>query len=466
MKRVLVANRGEIACRIIESCRSLGLQSVAVYSQADREARHVSLADDAVEVGPAPARRSYLDMDAILDAARRTSADAVHPGYGFLSESAEFARRVEADGLIWVGPAPDAIAAMGDKANARAVAEAAGVPVVPGSGILRLEHDDSLEAIAGDVGYPLLVKAGAGGGGIGMRRVDDASKLRETVVSTRSQAERSFGDGTVYLERYIARARHIEIQLFGFGDGRVAVFPERDCSVQRRFQKIVEESPAPLLDPAVRTRMQDAAFALAAHQRYRGAGTVEFVYDADAGTFYFLEMNTRIQVEHAVTEMVADTDLVALQLRLAAGEELSLPARVEATDRPFAIEARLYAESPEQGFMPGPGRLECFVLPEPTTDLRIECALREKDSVTPHYDPMIAKIIARGRTRDAAIALLTEALEQTAIEGVKNNRSFLIRVLADPAFRRGGVHTRFVEENIASLVPPRPAGQVAAPAIA
>ncbi len=452
MKRVLVANRGEIACRIIQCCAALGLESVAVYSEADSGARHVALADRSEAIGPAAARRSYLDMDAVLQAARRAQADAIHPGYGFLSENAEFARAVIAEGLIWIGPSPETIAAMGDKQEARDVAQRAGVSILPGTS--GLDNDDPVELrrLAESVGYPLLVKAAAGGGGIGMQMVESPAALADTVARTRARAERTFADGTVYLEKFIANARHIEIQVFGLGKGRVSVFPERDCSLQRRFQKIVEESPAPGISLETRRRMQEAAARLAVQQDYLGAGTVEFVLDDDTGEFFFLEMNTRIQVEHAVTDMAADVDLVSLQLRLAAGEEIDLPAVVDGRAE-HAIEARIYAESPEQGFIPKPGLLARFSLPKAVEGhLRVDCGVREGDAISPHYDPMIAKLTACAESRGEAIDRLLEALEQTAIEGVTSNLDFLKAVLDNARFRAGGIHTDFVARHAKELI--------------
>ena len=339
---VLIANRGEIACRVVRACRALGLRSVAVYSEADADAPHAALADAAEAIGPADPRASYLDIGALLAAAERSGAGAVHPGYGFLAESAEFARRVEEAGLAWVGPAPETIADMGDKERARRLAAAAGVPVLPGSG--RLPPGGAAELAAGArVGYPLLVKAAAGGGGIGMRRADGAAELERAATAARTMAERAFGDGGIYLERLVAPARHLEVQVFGFGDGGAAHFFERDCSVQRRFQKVVEEAPAPGLAPGVRRAMAEAALALARAIRYRGAGTVEFVA-GPGGEFFFLEMNTRIQVEHPVTEMLTGVDLVAGQLRLARGDALEDFRRGGAAASGHAVECRIYAE--------------------------------------------------------------------------------------------------------------------------
>ena len=451
MKRTLVANRGEIACRVIRAAQKLGLEAIAVYSDADADAMHVKMANASVRIGPPAAAESYLRQDAILAAAKETGADAIHPGYGFMAENADFARAVMDAGLIWVGPRPETIEAMGDKQRARHLAQKAGVPVAQGSDRLLPGELDGLEQIAEAVGYPLLVKAAAGGGGIGMRRVDSPEALRKTVEATQSMAERSFGDGSVYLERFIPKARHIEIQVFGFGDGRAVHLFERDCSLQRRFQKIIEESPAPGFSTEAVAGMAEAARALAGSQNYTGAGTVEFVADAETGEYFFLEMNTRIQVEHPVTEMITGCDLVALQLRLAAGEELHdvlssvLPVGV-------AVECRLYAENPAKNFLPSPGTLTTFDLPDTMSGIRIDAGVRAGDTITPYYDPMIAKFIAWGNDRVNAIERLRDALTQTRIEGPKTNREFLIAILDDPDFRAGAIWTGFVEERRKSLV--------------
>jgi len=436
MKRVLVANRGEIACRILRTCRRLGLETVAVYSEADAGALHVSLADTAAPLGPAEPAQSYLSIGNILDAARGAGADAVHPGYGFLSENADFARAVEAAGLRWIGPDPKTIEDMGDKERARVLARAAGVPVLPGSA--RMPRGSQVNA--DDVGYPLLVKAAAGGGGIGMRRVDRAGELTATVESTQAMAQRAFGDGTVYLERYIAEARHVEVQVFGFGDGRAVHLHERDCSIQRRFQKIVEESPAPQLAPATREAMCRAAVALCEQQRYRGAGTIEFVLDRTTQQFYFLEMNTRIQVEHPVTEMVTGLDLVELQLLLPGIRQED----VRATGH--AIECRLYAERPAKNFLPSPGVLERFDLPEAGSDVRIDTGVRAGDRITHFYDPMIAKVIVRGVSRDEAVGRMRATLGAIAVAGIETNLEFLKKTIDHPAFREGAVFTGFIEK--------------------
>ncbi|MFA6264115.1 MAG: biotin carboxylase N-terminal domain-containing protein [Pseudolabrys sp.] len=449
--RVLIANRGEIACRVIRACRALGFDSISVYSEADARSMHVGMADEAVLIGPAPARQSYLDHSAVLAAAAATRADAVHPGYGFLSENAAFARAVQEAGLIFIGPDPEIIETMGDKGRARTMAERAGVPVLPGSPQFGIDDGVGLDAYADATGFPLLVKAAGGGGGIGMRRVDRLDQLRPVVSAAQAQALRVFGNGSVYLERLVARARHIEIQVFGFGNGRVVTFPERDCSVQRRYQKVIEESPAPLLSDETRNEMRTAAGRLAASVNYCGAGTVEFIVDADSEQFYFLEMNTRIQVEHAVTEMVTGVDLVALQLQQAAGGDLGSVLITPPSARGHALEVRLYAESPERGFLPSPGHLKNVRLPAPQSDLRIDTGVRSGDDITPHYDPMIAKIVAWGPDRAAALDRLRSALAETSIEGVQTNLTFLAAVTVHAAFRRGGVTTDYIEANRGDL---------------
>jgi len=453
VNKLLIANRGEIACRIIRSCRKLDLRTVAVHSEADATALHVALADEAQPIGPAPARESYLRADRVLDAAKARGADAVHPGYGFLSENAAFAEAVQAGGLVWIGPSPRSIRDMGDKERARTLAREAGVPVLPGSPRFPMGELAKLEASAREVGYPLLVKATAGGGGIGMRRVDAPERLRETAEATQSMASKAFGDGTIYLERYIGRARHVEMQVFGFGDGTAVHLFERDCSIQRRFQKVIEESPAPRLPRDVRERMAEAAVRLCGQERYAGAGTIEFVVDADTFAFYFLEMNTRIQVEHPVTEMNTGRDLVAMQIDHARGKLAHLDQQ-DIVTRGHAIECRLYAENPAKHFMPSPGRLARFALPDATADLRIDTGFREGDEVTFFYDPMIAKVIAHGATRDAAIGRMIEAIEAIEIEGLATNVAFLRATMRHPEFRAGNVFTGFVDRFKGELVRP------------
>jgi 3-methylcrotonyl-CoA carboxylase alpha subunit len=444
MRTVLIANRGEIACRIIRSCKALGLRTVAIHSEADGRALHVELADAAYPIGPAPAKQSYLSIPAILAAAKVSGADAVHPGYGFLAENSGFARAVMAAGLTWIGPDPDSIDDMGDKERARLLAKAAGVPILPGSARFAARELDGLDAAAAAVGFPLLVKASAGGGGIGMRRVDGPLDLAKVVEATQTLAEKSFGDGAIYLERLVPKARHIEIQVFGFGDGRAVHLYERECSIQRRFQKIVEETPAPRLDPATVAAMAEAAVSLCRLERYRGAGTVEFVVDAATRAFFFLEMNTRIQVEHPVTEMTTGLDLVALQIRLAAGESLAELTQEGVRRSGHAVECRLYAENPAMNFLPSPGTLKRFRPPPAEQGLRIDSGVREGDVITFHYDPMIAKLVAWAESRDAAIERMRACLADLVVEGVATNAAFLGRVLGHPAFRAGDVHTGFV----------------------
>ena len=451
MRKVLIANRGEIACRIIRSARALGLSTVAVYSEADIDSLHVRMADEAIAVGPAQPTRSYLDMERILDAASESGADAVHPGYGFLSENAAFAEAVIRRGIVWVGPAPETIRQMGDKQTARDTAARADVPVVPGSMRFRPGALDGLGAAAKEVGFPLLIKAAAGGGGIGMRQADGPDGLESLVTSVQAAAERSFGNGDVYLERYLPKARHVEIQVFGFGDGRAMHLFDRDCSLQRRFQKVIEEAPAPILPRDVRDRMCEAALSLCRETNYAGAGTVEFIVDAESFEFFFLEMNTRIQVEHPITEMITGVDLVAMQLELAAGGTGKAVPELSDTEG-CAIECRLYAENPAKSFFPSPGRLEKFRLPKALPGLRVDTGYREGDLVTPFYDPLVAKIIAHGETRAAAIATAISALEDLAVEGIKTNRAFLLACLRDKSFAAADLHTRFLDTHRTRLL--------------
>jgi 3-methylcrotonyl-CoA carboxylase alpha subunit len=451
MRKVLVANRGEIACRIIRSCEKLGLATVAVYSEADKGALHASIADEAYPIGPPAAKESYLAIKKLVGAAKAAGADAVHPGYGFLAENSQFARAVMGAGLIWIGPTPQSIDDMGDKERARLLAKAAGVPVLPGSARFTPDNLHGLAAAAETVGYPLLVKAAAGGGGIGMRRVNRLEELEKTVIATQTLAEKSFGDAAVYLERLIEPARHIEIQVFGFGDGRVVHLFERECSIQRRFQKIIEESPSLGITPVTRETMAKAAAALAAQEHYVGAGTIEFVAD-EAGSFYFLEMNTRIQVEHPVTEMTTGLDLVELQLRLALGDDLLdlVQERIKASGH--AIECRIYAENPAKGFLPSPGRLTVFKLPSCLPGIRIDTGFRQGDNIAYYYDPMITKVITHGRDRAEAIARMTAALDNFKVEGLATNIAFLRKVLSHPAFHAGETFTRFVDSHLKELL--------------
>ena len=439
---VLVANRGEIAVRIMRTARSLGLRTIAVFSDADRDAPHVALADQAIRIGPPPVGVSYLSVEAILKAARDSGAEAIHPGYGFLSENAEFARAVADAGLVFIGPSADAIETMGDKAAARAKMEAAGVPCVPG-----YQGDDQsverLTEVANDIGYPIMVKAAAGGGGRGMRLVEKSDDLANSISEARSEAENAFGSGRLILEKAIQRPRHVEMQVFGDAHGSIIHLGERDCSIQRRYQKVVEEAPSPAVDPDLRARMGQAAVDAARAVDYAGAGTVEFLLDAD-DCFYFLEMNTRLQVEHPVTETITGLDLVALQLKVAAGEPLGL-TQDDIRLSGHAMEVRLYAEDPANNFMPVTGPVDRFVIPS-GEGVRVDAGIEGGGAVSPYYDGMVAKIVAHGPTRDSARRRLIKALGGTALMGVSNNRDFLIDVLGRPKFAEGEATTAFLEE--------------------
>jgi acetyl-CoA carboxylase biotin carboxylase subunit len=439
MRTVLIANRGEIAIRVARACRATGLEAVAVYSEADRGAPHTLAADRAVAIGPAPARESYLKIDALIAAARASGADAVHPGYGFLAENAAFARAVEAAGLVWVGPPPDAIATMGDKLVARTTVARAGVPLVPGAEIV---PGDVRHAAA--IGFPLLVKAAAGGGGKGMRIVERERDLEGAMAAAGREAEAAFADSRVYVEKLLLRPRHVEVQVLGDRHGTLIHLGERECSIQRRHQKIVEETPCPVLTPALRTAMTDAALAAARSVGYTNAGTVEFLLDAE-GHFYFLEMNTRVQVEHPITELVTGIDIVAAQLRIAAGERLGL-SQADVQPRGHALEVRLYAEDPTQNFFPSPGPI--LALREASgPGVRVDSGVAAGTVVPVDYDPLLAKVSAWGADRPAAIARLLGALAESGVVGPTTNLAFLQDVLAHPAFARGETHTGFLTEH-------------------
>ena len=443
MHKVLVANRGEIALRVIRACRELGLETVAVYSTADQDALHVRRADEAVCIGPPHARESYLATPAILQAARQTGADAVHPGYGFLAENADFAAACRDIGLVFVGPEPEAIEAMGDKAEARLLARSAGVPTIPGT-----EGTASLaEAFraAEEVGYPVMVKAAAGGGGRGIRTARNEGELREVVEQAAMEAEAAFGDESLYLEKLLVDARHIEIQVLGDTHGTLVHLFERECSLQRRRQKLVEECPSPLLTTEVREAMADAALSLAAAAGYTNAGTVEFLVDSD-GAFYFIEMNTRIQVEHPVTELVTGVDLVKEQLRIARGEPLSV-RQDELTLDGWALELRVNAEDPERSFLPHPGEITGLELPG-GPGVRVDTAVYAGYHVPPFYDSLIAKLIVWGRDRDEALVRAERALGEFRIDGVKTTIPFHLDLLGDPAVRAGDYHVEFIEHRL------------------
>jgi propionyl-CoA carboxylase alpha subunit len=447
--KLLVANRGEIACRIIRSCRRLGIKTVAVYSEADRDALHVDLADEAVAIGPAASAESYLAIDRILAACTESGAQAVHPGFGFLAENPAFVAALEAAGIVFVGPPAGAIAAMGDKIESKRLAQAAGVSTVPGHMAL-IEDADEAVRISRKIGYPVMIKASAGGGGKGMRLAADDAEAREGFRAARSEAKSSFADDRVFIEKFIEEPRHIEIQVLADGHGNAIHLGERECSIQRRHQKVIEEAPSPLLDRATRAAMGAQAVALAKAVDYRSAGTVEFIVDQDK-QFYFLEMNTRIQVEHPVTEMVAGLDLVEWMIRIAAGEPLGLDQDQVVLDG-WAIETRVYAEDPMRGFLPSVGRLVRYRepmaddVPEGTT-LRVDSGVVEGSEVTMFYDPMIAKVVTYGPDRVAAIAAMQAALDAFQLRGVQHNMSFLAAVMAQPRFRDGRLTTNYIAEE-------------------
>ncbi len=449
--RILIANRGEIACRVIRTARRLGIRTVAVYSDADAHARHVSMADEAVLIGPAPARESYLRADAIIEAAKRTGVQGIHPGYGFLSENAGFAEACAAAGIRFIGPPPAAIRAMGGKSAAKALMEKAGVPVVPGY------HGDrqdlaTFTAAAKKIGYPVLIKASAGGGGKGMRIVEREADLAEAVAGAAREAKSAFGDDRLLIEKYLQKPRHIEIQVFADGHGNAVYLFERDCSLQRRHQKVIEEAPAPGMTEARRRAMGEAAVKAARAVGYEGAGTVEFIADAD-GAFFFMEMNTRLQVEHPVTEMITGLDLVEWQLRVASGEKLPLAQEQLCIDG-HAIEARLYAEDPARDFLPATGRLLHLRFPEENAHVRVDTGVRAGDAISIHYDPMIAKLIVWDRDRPAALRRLSQALAACEIAGLTTNVAFLGRVAAHPAFAAGEIDTGFIPRHRTALAPP------------
>jgi acetyl-CoA carboxylase biotin carboxylase subunit len=445
LEKILIANRGEIAVRIVRACRDLGVASVAVYSEGDRAAPHVRMADEAVPIGPSPPAESYLHIERLLNAARATGADAVHPGYGFLSENASFAMACRRAGLTFIGPSPGAIACMGDKVTARRTAIAAGVPVVPGTDE-PFDVGTALDVVAAAaerIGYPLMVKAVAGGGGRGMRAVSRSEDLPGAVKAARSEAVSAFGDGAVFLERWLERPRHIEVQLLADQFGAIVPFVERECSIQRRHQKVIEESPSPAVAESLRARLAEAAVALATAAGYTNAGTVEFLVDR-AGAFYFLEMNTRLQVEHAVTEMVAGVDLVTWQIRLARGDRLDLTTAVTMVPRGHAIECRVYAEDPYAGFLPSSGRITAFRMPA-GPGLRDDSGVDVGSDVSVHYDPLIAKLIAWGEDRPQAIARMARAMCEIEVAGIHTSVPLFRWLLTQPAFIDGAYDTESLE---------------------
>ncbi|MCA8864795.1 MULTISPECIES: acetyl/propionyl/methylcrotonyl-CoA carboxylase subunit alpha [unclassified Halomonas] len=460
---LLVANRGEIACRVMRTARRMGLKTIAVYSDADASARHVREADEAVRLGPAAARESYLNIDAVIDAAKRTGTGAIHPGYGFLSENGSFVKALEEAGITFVGPPASAIAAMGDKSAAKARMANAGVPLVPG-----YHGDDQNDALlraeADKIGYPVMLKASAGGGGKGMRVVESGDGFQAALDGCRRESKAAFGDDRMLIEKYLVQPRHVEVQVFCDRHGNGVYLFERDCSVQRRHQKVIEEAPAPGMTAELRSAMGDAAVRAAQEIGYVGAGTVEFLLDID-GSFYFMEMNTRLQVEHPVTEMITGQDLVEWQLRVAMGEPLPC-SQDELTITGHSFEARIYAEDPDQDFLPATGLLTRFALDLAGAGLsadqvRLDSGVESGDAVSMHYDPMLAKLIVHGADRDAALATLNRALAALDVQGVVTNRAFLMRLATHPGFKNVELDTRFIERNEATLFAPRTYGMEA-----
>jgi len=443
-KKILIANRGEIACRIMRSARAMGIGTVAVYSEADHGALHMRAADEANPIGPPPARDSYLKIETIVDAAKRSGADAVHPGYGFLSENPAFAERLAAEGITFIGPPAAAIAAMGDKIAAKKLAEKAGVNIIPGH-TEAIEAGDEADAIAEKIGYPVMIKAAAGGGGKGMRVAASPEMLSDCIASAIHEASQAFGDGRVFIEKFIEEPRHIEIQILADGHGNMVHLGERECSIQRRHQKIIEEAPSPLLDEATRASMGAQACTLARAVGYTSVGTVEFVTDQERN-FYFLEMNTRLQVEHPVTEYVTGIDLVEQQIRIAAGEKLGM-AQGDIKPQGWAMECRLYAEDPARGFMPSIGRLVRYREPAPSASVRIDSGVFEGGEISMYYDPMIAKLISHGADRAGAIAAMLDALDSYEVHGISHNLTFLSAIMGHPRFAEGRLSTAFIEEE-------------------
>ncbi|MBI2234988.1 MAG: acetyl/propionyl/methylcrotonyl-CoA carboxylase subunit alpha [Micavibrio aeruginosavorus] len=447
-KKILIANRGEIACRVIETARGMGIATVAVYSDADKGARHVRMADEAVRIGPAASRESYLRGDVIIQAAKDTGAEAIHPGYGFLSENEDFAAACARAGIVFIGPTPEAIDAMGLKDKAKEIMQKAGVPVVPGY-MGEKQDAATLKKEAAKVGYPVLIKAVAGGGGKGMRLVEDEQNFEEMLASCKREAASSFSNDHVMIEKYITKPRHVEVQVFGDAHGNAVYLHERDCSLQRRHQKVVEEAPAPGLPDAVRKKLGEAAVKAVKAIKYKNAGTIEFIMDSKTHEFYFMEMNTRLQVEHPVTEAITGLDLVEWQLRVAAGEKLPL-AQEEIPCDGHAFEVRLYAEDPANNFLPQVGEISCFLHPH---QARVDTGVEEGDEVSIHYDPMIAKIIVHGEDRAEAAAAMQEALSETVLTGIVTNQEFLANIFAQKDFIKGDVDTGFIARHEKDLLP-------------
>lgn len=467
--KILIANRGEIACRVIKTARRMGIKTVAVYSDADRNALHVEMADEAVHIGAAPSAQSYLLIDRIVDACKKTGAQAVHPGYGFLSEKRDFQEALAKEGIVFIGPDAHAIQAMGDKIESKKLAKEAGVSTVPGYLGVIADGDEAVK-IARDIGYPVMIKASAGGGGKGMRVAWNDEEAREGFISAQNEARNSFADDRVFVEKYIQQPRHIEIQVIADGQGNTLYLGERECSIQRRHQKVIEEAPSPFLDEATRKAMGEQACALANAVQYKSAGTVEFIVDADRN-FYFLEMNTRLQVEHPVTELITGLDLVELMIRIANGEKLTIK-QDDVRLHGWALEARVYAEDPFRNFLPSTGRLTHYQPPEADPHVRVDTGVYDGGEISMYYDPMIAKLCTWGSTRDAAIARMREALDQYYIRGVSHNIPFLASLMANQRFVDGRLTTNFIAEeypkgfHAADLPPDDPAVLVSVAAVA
>ena len=447
MKKILIANRGEIACRIIKSCKKLNLHSIAVYSDADEKSKHVKLANEAVHIGNSKAQESYLSSKNILSAALKYKADAIHPGYGFLSENTEFAQNVIDSGLVWIGPKPNSITSMGNKDVARELAIKSNLPICPGLKNDELNSND-LEKKCIEIGYPILIKASAGGGGIGMQIVNNFNELKSAIEKTKNLAKKAFGNSDIFLEKFIRNSRHIEIQVFGYGEKSAVHFYERDCSIQRRFQKIIEESPAPKVEQSIIKEMAEMSVNFASDQKYEGAGTIEFIYDIDQKKFYFLEMNTRIQVEHPVTEEITGVDLVELQIKYALNLDSTSILQSDISKNGNSLECRLYAEDPKKNFLPSPGKITKLRFPEVNKDIRLDIGVDEGDEISFYYDPMIAKIISKGVSRAEVIKKMKNFLEKMEIEGIKTNKSFLIEVLKNKSFEEAKFNTKFIENNL------------------
>uniref|UniRef100_A0AAR2KDP8 Methylcrotonoyl-CoA carboxylase subunit alpha, mitochondrial n=1 Tax=Pygocentrus nattereri TaxID=42514 RepID=A0AAR2KDP8_PYGNA len=451
IEKVLIANRGEIACRVMRTAKKMGVRSVAVYSDADRHSMHVAMADEAYHIGAAPSQQSYLCMEKVLEVAKKSSAQAVHPGYGFLSENTEFAELCKQEGIIFIGPPSSAIRDMGIKSTSKHIMSAAGVPIIEGYHG-EDQSDERLQAEAARIGYPVMIKAVRGGGGKGMRIARSEAEFHEQLESARREARKSFNDDVMLVEKFVENPRHVEVQVFGDQHGGAVYLFERDCSVQRRHQKIIEEAPGPGISPEVRRKLGEAAVRAAKAVNYVGAGTVEFIMDAQHN-FYFMEMNTRLQVEHPVSEMITGTDLVEWQLRVAAGEKLPL-SQSDIVLRGHSFEARIYAEDPSNDFLPGAGHLRHLSTPQPDEHTRIETGVREGDEVSVHYDPMIAKLVVWGEDRSAALKKLRYCLRQYNIVGLSTNINFLLKLSGHPEFEAGNVHTSFIPQHSQQLFPP------------